>query len=157
WPANESRRPPMNVGEFQTTALAIYSIRQYAPAGDEAASELAVARAVEWLKNAKPSMTQDRAFHLVGLAGGGATPDPESVRPLGAMQQADGGWSQLADMQSDAYATGQVLYALNAASGMSATSPIYRKGVDYLLRTQADDGTWHVKTRAIWVQPYFES
>jgi hypothetical protein len=157
WPANESRRPPMNAGEFQTTALAIYSIRQYAPVGDEAASELAVARGVAWLKRAKPSTTQDRAFHLLGLAWGGATPDPESVRALEAMQQADGGWSQLANMESDAYATGQVLYALNTASRMSATNPIYQKGVNYLLRTQAEDGTWRVKTRAIWVQPYFES
>ena len=73
------------------------------------------------------------------------------------MQQADGGWSQLADIESDAYATGQVLYALHTAAQMSATDPIYRKGVDFLLRTQAADGTWRVKTRAIWVQPYFES
>ncbi len=40
---------------------------------------------------------------------------------------------------------------------MSANNPVYQKGVDYLLRTQAADGTWHVKTRAIWLQPYFES
>jgi N-acyl-D-amino-acid deacylase len=40
---------------------------------------------------------------------------------------------------------------------MAVTSPVYQKGVDYLLRTQAADGTWHVQTRAIWLQPYFES
>ena len=73
------------------------------------------------------------------------------------MQRADGGWSQLPHIESDAYATGQVLYALNTAGGMSATDPVYQKGVDYLLRTQAADGTWHVKSRAIWLQPYFES
>jgi N-acyl-D-amino-acid deacylase len=60
-------------------------------------------------------------------------------------------------MESDAYATGLVLYALHAAGGMAASDPVYQKGVDYLLRTQADDGTWRVKTRAIWLQPYFES
>ena len=27
----------------------------------------------------------------------------------------------------------------------------------YLLRTQAPDGSWHVKSRSIWVQPYFDS
>jgi hypothetical protein len=34
---------------------------------------------------------------------------------------------------------------------------VYQKGVRYLLRAQADDGTWHVKTRSIWVQPYFDT
>jgi hypothetical protein len=29
--------------------------------------------------------------------------------------------------------------------------------VKYLLNTQAADGSWHVKSRSIWVQPYFES
>jgi N-acyl-D-amino-acid deacylase len=40
---------------------------------------------------------------------------------------------------------------------LSAIDPVYQRGVDYLLGTQADDGTWRVKTRAIWLQPYFES
>ena len=74
-----------------------------------------------------------------------------------AMQRPDGGWSQLPETESDAYATGQVLFALATAGQMASTDPVYRKGVDYLLRTQAADGTWHVKSRAIWLQPYFES
>jgi hypothetical protein len=73
------------------------------------------------------------------------------------MQRSDGGWSQLAGLDSDAYATGQALYALNTAGNMSVSDPVYRKGIDYLLRTQADDGTWLVKSRSIWLQPYFES
>ena len=60
-------------------------------------------------------------------------------------------------LDSDAYATGQVLYALNVAGKMTVTDPVYQKGVDYLLRTQAADGSWHVKSRSIWFQPYFES
>lgn len=147
----------MNVGVFQTAALAIYSIKTFAPVGDESASDQAVARAVAWLQRAKPETTQDRAFHLLGLAWGGATPKAETVRALAAMQRTDGGWSQLPEMESDAYATGQVLYALNTAGRMSAAHPVYQNGVSYLLRTQADDGTWQVKTRAIWLQPYFES
>ena len=46
---------------------------------------------------------------------------------------------------------------MNAAGKMAVSSPVYQKGVDYLLRTQAPDGSWHVETRAIWLQPYFES
>ena len=50
-------------------------------------------------------------------------------------------------MESDACATGQALFALHEAGGMSSSDPFYRRGVEYLLRTQAADGTWHVKTR----------
>jgi Prenyltransferase and squalene oxidase repeat len=76
---------------------------------------------------------------------------------LAAMQRSDGGWSQLPTLDSDAYATGEALYALNVAGKMSTSDPVYRKGTDYLLRTQAPDGSWHVKSRSIWLQPYFES
>ena len=40
---------------------------------------------------------------------------------------------------------------------MPTADPVYQKGVQYLRQTQAADGTWHVKTRSIPVQPYFES
>ena len=33
----------------------------------------------------------------------------------------------------------------------------YRRGVDYLMRKQEADGSWHVRTRAFGFQPYFES
>jgi len=63
----------------------------------------------------------------------------------------------LTGLDSAAYATGQALFALAVAGNMPPADPVYRKGIDYLLRTQASDGTWHVKTRSIWLQPYFES
>lgn len=159
WSSNEGRRPPMNAGEYQGAALAIYAIKTYGPTGDEASSAQAVARAAAWLEQSTPQSTQDRAFHVLGLAW--ATPGSEvahrAARGLAAMQRPDGGWSQMPTMESDAYATGQVLYALHAGGGMAVTDPAYRKGIDFLLRTQAADGTWHVKSRAIWLQPYFES
>jgi N-acyl-D-amino-acid deacylase len=34
---------------------------------------------------------------------------------------------------------------------------VFAKGVKYLLNTQADDGSWYVKSRSIWLQPYFDS
>ena len=48
------------------------------------------------------------------------------------------------------------LYALQA-SGMSPKNGVYEKGVAYLLRTQLEDGTWFVRSRAFGFQPYFES
>jgi hypothetical protein len=156
WPASESRRPPMSTGEFQAAALAIYSLQHYAPAGDEAACEQVVARAAAWLQRAKPETTQDRAFHALGLAWGnaGSTRQPAVVR---SRRYTTDGAGANCRSESDAYATGQALYALHTAGGMSIKDPVYQKGVDYLLRTQATDGTWRVRSRSIWLQPYFES
>jgi ankyrin repeat protein len=159
WSANESRRPPMNAGDFQAAAVAIYAIKHYTPAGGEASSEQAIAKAVAWLEQSRPKTTQDRAFNAVALAwaNDGSESARRVARSLVPMQRADGGWSQMAGIDSDAYATGQVLFALSVAGKMPPSDPVFQKGVDFLLRTQAADGTWQVKSRSIWLQPYFES
>jgi hypothetical protein len=59
-------------------------------------------------------------------------------------------------MGSDAYATGQALYALQS-SGLTARDRVHQRAVSYLLRTQLEDGTWFVRSRAFGFQPYFES
>jgi len=149
----------MNAGDFQAAALAVYALRQYGADHDKASTDEVIAKAVKWLEDNKPQTTQDRAFQLLGLAWGNGSPAliKTNARALTALQRADGGWNQLPDMPSDAYATGEALYALNAAAGIAVSSPVYQKGIDYLLRTQASDGSWHVETRSIWLQPYFES
>ena len=45
------------------------------------------------------------------------------------------------------------LWALNEAG----IRPPDQKGINYLLSTQADDGSWHVASRATKFQIYFES
>src|SRR5207302_3601012 len=72
------------------------------------------------------------------------------------LQRSDGGWAQTPELTSDAYATGQTLYALHE-SGVPASDPVYRRGVAYLVRTQLDDGSWHVSSRSPKFQPYFQS
>jgi ankyrin repeat protein/prenyltransferase/squalene oxidase-like repeat protein len=159
WSGNESRRPPMNAGDFQSAAVCIFALKQYAPAGMETRATDAIARAVAWLESSVPRTTQDRAFHALALAWAGTAAESasRSARTLLATQQPDGGWNQLPGMPTDAYATGQALFALSVAGKMASGEAAFQKGIDYLLRTQAADGTWHVQTRSIWVQPYFES
>jgi len=74
-----------------------------------------------------------------------------------AAQRADGGWSQRAELESDAYATGESLFALAGSGAVAASDPAYQKGVKYLLSTQRADGSWYVRSRAPKFQPYFES
>ena len=130
WSGNESRRPPMSAGDFQAAAVCIYAIRHYTPEGGEATSEKAIERAVAWLERATPQTTQDRAFHALALAWAqeGSASASRSARALLAMQRPDGGWSQLPGMVSDAYATGQALFALAVAGKMSAGRCLVSEG-----------------------------
>jgi len=159
WQIPESRRPPMNSGKIQTAALAIYAMKNYAPEAEKLNCEKAVASALAWLEKATPVTNQDHAFRLLGLGWGGASASliREQAKSLAALQRADGGWSQLPAMDADAYATGEALFALGSVGRMNVSDPVFRKGVDYLLRTRAGDGSWHVKSRSIWLQPYLET
>jgi N-acyl-D-amino-acid deacylase len=42
-------------------------------------------------------------------------------------------------------------------SGLPVSNLAYRRGVQYLLNTQLEDGSWHAHTRAAGFQPYFEN
>lgn len=65
-----------------------------------------------------------------------------------ALQRADGGWSQtVPDLKSDAFATGQTLYALSLA-GLTADRPEIKRGIDFLVATQKADGSWPMVSRS---------
>ena len=78
------------------------------------------------------------------------------MQQLRVLQRRDGGWAQTPHLDSDSYATGQVLYTLRQL-GVPAEDPALQRGAAFLMRTQQDDGSWHVKSRAMKIQPYFES
>lgn len=151
-------RPPLTLDDFTTTAFAIHALNAYTPEAQRADSEARIARARSWLLEAQPRTTQEKAFHLLGLAWSQAPRAAldRSASGLQTMQRKDGGWSQLPGMPPDAFATGLALYAM-AEGGVPASHASYRKGLNFLIETQAPDGTWHVKSRALPVQPYFES
>lgn len=151
-------RPPLNFDDFAPTAYMIRALRAYAPPQKDADSAERIERARRWLLNAKPGRLQEHAFRVLGLTW--ASADRRSVegaaRELQTLQRADGGFSQLATLPSDAYATGVALFALHEA-GMQPAHPVYQAGLRFLLTTQAADGTWHVRSRSLEFQPYFES
>ncbi len=97
-------------------------------------------------------------MQLLGLqwAGGDGAMRDRFRRDILAAQRGDGGWAQTPELASDAYATGQTLYALHEA-GVPASDAAYRRGAEFLLKTQLADGSWHVISRAPKLQPYFQS
>jgi ankyrin repeat protein len=158
WEGGDTRPPLAGRNPFVYTALAVRGLTVYSPPGrrDDTASR--IVRAREFLRRGVPADTQGDAFKLLGLLWTGESRREISaqVRRLIALQHADGGWSQLPTMRPDAYASGQALYALRVA-GEVGSSDTYGRGVQYLLRTQLEDGTWYVRSRAIGFQPYFDA
>jgi squalene-hopene/tetraprenyl-beta-curcumene cyclase len=64
-----------------------------------------------------------------------------------ARQNPDGGWSQSKGMKSDAFATGQALYALGE-HGRGQADPAVRKGHAFLVKSQRRDGSWEMTSRS---------
>lgn len=152
-------RAPMQDGDISVTAKNILSLRQFGFPGRKADFSERVARALRWLTAAVPKYNEDRTFQLLGIkwAGGEPLVIRQLAKELMLEQGPDGGWSQNVFLSSDAYATGQTLYALNRAAGVNPSDKAYKRGIDYLLKTQLADGSWHVKSRAVKFQPYFQS
>ena len=156
-----AHRPPIESSEFEVTAASLRAMQLFRPAPQRSEYEEAIRLAATWLAANRAATTEDRAFQLLGLVWAGA--EKKTIERLAQdllkEQRPDGGWSPLpmASMQSDAYATGQALVALRDAGVLAVASPAYARGVRFLLNTQLEDGSWHVRTRAFPLQAYFES
>jgi hypothetical protein len=156
WPNYGPARPPLEDCGFSHSATGIRALSLYEIPGRKAEFDNRIARAAAWLEHAEPRTTEDRTMQVLGIAWAGRKAPANRVEQLVAKQRSDGGWGQTDNLPSDAYATGEALWALHE-SGMPASDSVYCRGVDYLLRTQHEDGTWHVITRAFGFQPYFQS
>jgi hypothetical protein len=158
WP-NYINRAPLENGAIQATALSVRAIQLYGMPGRSAEWKRRTADAREWLSKAVPKTTEDKVMLVSGLAWAGASPDAvnRAAQRLISEQCADGGWAQLTTLESDSYATGKALVALHEAGVLKTGDGVYRRGVEYLLKTQQEDGTWLVKTRAFPFQPLKES
>ena len=151
-------RPPIEDSAVVRTALAVRTLATYPIAARKLELDERVASARRWLLELKPELPHDRSFQLLGLKWAGA--EPKAIERVASevrrLQRPDGGWAQIRQLPSDAYATGVALYALRQA-GESSQSAVYRRGVRYLMASQRNDGSWYLPSRAPKLQPYFQS
>lgn len=154
-----SRRPPSEQSPFTTTYLALRGLQHFGTSEQQERIAKRSEAARGWLLKATPEDTEDHVFRLRGLKLAGADPEAvlDAARDLLKLQRPDGGWAQLPELASDAYATGSALAALHLAGGVATTEPNYQKGVQFLLSTQHEDGSWYVKSRSKPFQAYFET
>jgi len=145
------RRPPIN--ESQTTDVAWIILALQGTTGPDAQEpgREALSKAVAWLDSAKRSnIHQDKALKVILGARSGKPREvlQTTIDELLALQRADGGWSQtVPELKSDAFATGQTLYALSLA-GFTTERPEIQRGIDFLVATQKPDGSWPMTSRA---------
>lgn len=156
---NQIPRPPMSSSDVTATALAIQAIKQYGWAGRRAEFVDSVERGRLWLWTAKAKTNEEAVFQLLGLhwAGEPAENLADLARTLREKQRPDGGWAELPMLESDAYATGQVLYTLVQTVKEPVSEPTWQRGLRFLLERQEDDGTWHVLRRTFPFQPTMKS
>jgi squalene-hopene/tetraprenyl-beta-curcumene cyclase len=165
---DDSRRP-VTGGTMQTTFQAAQTWRQaYARTADakwlpplRKAESFLSSTTARWSKSGADVYLQDINFALLGMmASGVGRAEPGALRlqrMLLERQRQDGGWG-LEKGKSDAFATGQTVYALKLAGYSDADAPIAR-AMAYLVKHQQPSGAWHTyksgqggvdKAEAMW-------
>ncbi len=158
WLGNGASRPPIEFSTVSHTAIAVRGLTLYPIPARKAEFDQALEKARNWLQTAEAPTAEERAMRLMGLVW---TKAPDAAvkaasQDIVRQQAASGGWSQLPQLDPDAYATGLSLVALHEA-GIRVSEDVYRSGIRFLLTTQYADGAWLVRTRSFPTQPYFES
>lgn len=148
----KNRPPPVFESDEVATLLAYLALGPQVPAdvGKKSEARDARQRAARWLAGTKPSDTTQAAalrLLLTARAGGPSEALRSAVDRFLGRQNKDGGWGQLRDSPSDAYATGQALYVLGLA-GVSNDRAEVRRGVAFLVDTQKEDGSWPMTGRS---------
>jgi hypothetical protein len=146
WP--ETRPPIFGSSDESLTVLATLAVLPAAAAGDDAAKAVRD-KAVRWLAETKTDDDpQSIALRLVlwNRLGRPAKEAEPLVKRIKERQNEDGGWSQTKGMASDAWATGQALYAL-AHAGVKSDEPAIRRAQAFLIKTQRPDGSWPMTSR----------
>jgi hypothetical protein len=116
----------------------------------DVATDHAVKRALDFLSKTKPGSTNESLVTalLVERKFGAAERAADLLEQLRNQQSPDGGWAWRGSGDSDAFATGQALYALNQY-GLRADDATVRRASCYLIKSQQADGSWLVPSRAI--------
>lgn len=149
-------RAPLEESYVTCTVLAAIGMKRYASPAQRVSVEASIARARAWLATAALRGQEDKVARLWGVhALGGKADELRAVQAVVLENQRDdGGWAQLDEMESDAYATGQTLFLLQA-TGLDPSNAAYRRGIQFLLKAQRADGAWLVVSRSKPIQPYF--
>lgn len=167
WPAQgqfPSQRRPVPESDAIATIYALLALRQVSlddltatavPSPDDVVHH----KAVSWLAQQPDGESTEWAAWRLVLAH--ATGDETSVAGLQQRlldgQGDDGGWGWLANEPSEAFSTGQALYALSLLRGSplddGSTGSAVQAAQEYLIQSQTGDGSWITPSEVISAEP----
>jgi squalene-hopene/tetraprenyl-beta-curcumene cyclase len=150
WKRVKEARPILSSPDTLTMlALLVLSAANAPDMGQE--GKTAQERALQFLQanepddELQPTVLRLILWHRLGRPASDWKPLEQQVR---SAQNEDGGWSQIELATSDAYATGQALYAL-AEAGVTQEDAAVRRAQFFLEKSQRADGAWAMTSRAI--------
>jgi hypothetical protein len=151
-PRPSNGAPPIWESRETVALLAYLAWEASVPADPEEATAARVSRekAAAWLRKTEPTdSTQATALRLLldVRTGKSAKELQVGIDRLLSRQNSDGGWSQVKDSPSDAYATGQALWALSFV-GVKNDRPEIGRAVSFLVANQREDGSWPMTRRS---------
>ncbi|MGE3819952.1 MAG: prenyltransferase/squalene oxidase repeat-containing protein, partial [Isosphaeraceae bacterium] len=150
-PPPSNGAPPIWESRETLALWALLAWETRVPIDPDQAARARVSRekTVAWLNATEPSETsQSIGLRLILDSRSGASADRlrAGVEKLLARQNPDGGWSQTKAHPSDAFATGQALWAISLAKGRDRRVEIGR-AVEFLVANQREDGSWPMVSR----------
>ncbi len=143
-------RPPINETQVTDTIWILMALQDDPRVNSSEPERKALEKGLAWLAGAKlPDTYESKVLKLLlAIRAGKARSDLQpQIDELLAQQLPDGGWRQLPEMKSDAFATGQTLYVLSLA-GYTADRPPIKRAIDFLVSTQKPDGSWPMTSRS---------
>jgi hypothetical protein len=148
----QNRPPPVFESDEVATLLAYAALEPAEKSESKEKPEIRESRkrAAAWLEKSKPSDTTQGALLRLLVKSNAGTPAKDfgkEIEQFMARQNKDGGWSQIRESASDAFATGQALYVLRQV-GVAKEREELQRGVAFLVKTQKEDGSWPMTSRA---------
>ncbi len=128
-------------------ALGTYLARTTLQKADPNRYAAAIARAGAWLRNTPIKSNLDAASVLLALEHEEVARRAELLALLRRAQTKQGGWGPRADTPPEPFDTAVVLLALVRWNKETDVRDIIRRGRDYLVAAQNEDGSWPETTR----------
>jgi len=109
-------------------------------------------RALIWLAESERGISSEWVLASLIVAHQQQEPTRALLDQTLASQHSDGGWGWLPKHQSNAFSTGQAVYALATIDDPRAEDALQR-GIRYLLNRQEADGSWETLSRLTSTEP----
>jgi hypothetical protein len=148
WAVDADGQPGSPVTYGRTLATAVS--RQVLVQADPARFADPIDRAQRWLRARKPGGVLDAAALLLG----GRQDPGDCLEILRKGQTRDGGWGPYVTSPPEVFDTAVALLALTARLDRPGVSDMVKRGRQYLLSNQEQDGSWPETTRPPGAESY---